>query len=116
MALDRDAQAVQLVKEHFFDRPGLTIRKQDGFADEFGSSLLELEQDIGSPFVSTHRCTARNNKVCSGGLSDLTAGVARENAVTSSTMLEQMMLRKIRSIEINDRASRLFRVCERDNE
>jgi hypothetical protein len=110
MAFDRDAQAVQLVKEHFFERPGPTIRKQDGFPDEFSPSLLELQKDVGRPFVRcTHRCAARNSRVCSGGLFDLIAGVARANAVTSSTMLEQMMLRKIRSIRINGWATQLFR-------
>jgi hypothetical protein len=120
MALDRDAQAVQFIKEYLFDGPCLPIRKRHDFSDKVRSRQFELEKDVRCPFVDrygpcragrgAHRCVARDNSVCSGGPSCLAiGGVASANAVTSNTRLEQIRLRKIRSITTNDQASRQFR-------
>jgi hypothetical protein len=121
MALDRDAQAVQFIKKYLLDGPCLPIRKRHDFSDEVGSRQFELEKDVRCPFVNrcgpcrpvrgiSHRCVARDNRVCCGGPSCLAiGGVARANAATSNTMLEQIRLRKIRSITTNEQASRQFR-------
>jgi hypothetical protein len=120
MALDRDAQAVQFIKKYPLDSPCLSIRKRHDFSHKVRSRQFELQQDVRCPFVYrcgpcragegiTHRCAARDNRVCSGGPCCLAiGGVARANAATSNTMLEQMRLRKIRSMTNNERASRQF--------
>ena len=121
MALDREAQAVQFIKEYLLDGPCLSIRKRHDFSDEVRSRQLELEQDVRCPLVDrrgpcrpgrgiSHRCVARDNRVCSGGPSCVAiGGVASANAATSNTMLEQIRLRKIRSITTNEQPSRQFR-------
>jgi hypothetical protein len=53
LALDRNSQAVKLVKPNLLHGPGLSISEDYGLADKFSLSLLELAEDDGGVFVSS---------------------------------------------------------------